>query len=32
MIANGITHILTANVADFARYPGITVSPPDQIV
>jgi len=32
MIVNGVTHILTANVSDFTRYPGITVSAPDQIV
>lgn len=31
MIANGITNILTANVADFTRYPGITVRSPDDI-
>ena len=28
MQAHGITHILTFNGADFARYPGITVIPP----
>jgi predicted nucleic acid-binding protein len=32
MIANGVTHILTVNVPDFTRYPGIIVSAPDQIV
>ncbi len=32
MIANGITHLLTANVADFTRYPGITVNAPEEIV
>jgi predicted nucleic acid-binding protein len=31
MQAHGITHILTLNVADFARYPGITVLDPATI-
>jgi predicted nucleic acid-binding protein len=32
MQAHGIAHILTLNVADFTRYPGITVLDPAQIV
>lgn len=32
MIAHAVTHILTSNVADFSRYPGIIVSAPDDIV
>lgn len=28
MLAHGLTHILTLNGADFARYPGITVIDP----
>ena len=28
MLAHGITHILTFNLADFRRYPGITVVDP----
>jgi predicted nucleic acid-binding protein len=31
MIVHGVTHILTANIRDFERYPGITVVAPDQI-
>ncbi|MDX6288577.1 MAG: hypothetical protein QOH42_376 [Blastocatellia bacterium] len=31
MMVHGITHILSANVKDFARYPGITVLAPEQI-
>lgn len=31
MLAHGITHILTLNGADFARYPGITVLDPVQM-
>ncbi len=30
MLAHGITHILTLNGADFARFPGITVIDPQQ--
>lgn len=32
MLAHGITHILTLNPADFARYDGITPVTPQQIV
>jgi predicted nucleic acid-binding protein len=32
MTAHAVTDILTSNVADFARYPGIRVSAPDDIV
>ena len=28
MMVHGVTHLLTLNVADFARYPGITVVHP----
>ena len=28
MLANGVSHILTFNVADFARYPGIVAIDP----
>ena len=28
MLANGVTHILTFNTSDFARYPGITAVHP----
>ncbi len=31
MMVHGVTHILTANVRDFARYPAITVLAPEQI-
>ena len=30
MKSNGITHIMTLNGADFARYPGITIIDPTQ--
>jgi len=32
MIVHAVTHILTSNVSDFSRYPGIIVSAPDEIV
>jgi predicted nucleic acid-binding protein len=32
MRAHGITHILTLNAADFARYPGITAIAPASLV
>jgi predicted nucleic acid-binding protein len=32
MITHAVTHILTSNVSDFTRYPGITVSAPDDII
>ena len=31
MMIHGVTHILTANVKDFQRYPDITVVAPNQI-
>lgn len=31
MTVHGVTHILTANVRDFRRYPAITVLAPEQI-
>lgn len=31
VLSSGITHILTLNGADFARYPGITALDPLQI-
>jgi hypothetical protein len=31
MLVHGVSHILTLNVADFGRYDGITVVPPDGI-
>ena len=31
MMIQGVSHILTANVKDFHRYPGIIVVAPDQI-
>jgi predicted nucleic acid-binding protein len=31
MLAHGVTHILTLNGADFARYPGITVVAPTDL-
>ena len=31
MLVHGVTHILTANVRDFVRYPGVTAVRPDQI-
>ena len=31
MKVHGVAHILTANVRDFGRYPGITVLAPEQI-
>ena len=31
MMAHAVTHILTTNVADFSRYPGIEVSAPNDI-
>ena len=32
MLAHGVTHLLTFNVADFRRYPQITVVHPQEIV
>jgi len=32
MQAHGITHLLTLNAADFARYPGITALTPQDLV
>jgi predicted nucleic acid-binding protein len=32
MNVHGIKRILTFNVSDFVRYPGISVSPPDQVL
>jgi predicted nucleic acid-binding protein len=32
MLAHGITHILTLNGADFARYPGIVPIDPASLV
>ncbi len=32
MIVHGITHILTFNTADFARYPGITAVEPSSVL
>ncbi len=31
MMIHGVTHILTANVNDFQRYPDITVLAPEEI-
>lgn len=31
MIVHGVTHILTANVKDFARYPAVTAVVPDDV-
>jgi hypothetical protein len=31
MIAHGVTHVLTANVKDFARYPTVTAVAPGEI-
>lgn len=32
MVAYGLTHILTLNAGDFARFPGIVVLTPSQII
>ena len=32
MMAHAVTHILTINVGDFNRYPGIKASAPDEII
>ena len=32
MMANGITHVLTLNVPDFARYPGIVAVEPASLI
>lgn len=32
MLRHGLTHILTFNAADFARFSGIEVASPDQII
>jgi len=32
MQVHGLTHLLTLNTRDFARYPGITVVPPQDVL
>jgi hypothetical protein len=32
MLAHGLSRLLTFNVSDFARYPGITVLEPAQVL